>query len=106
MIRTADDLIAEATNCLGRAAVLAEQQDTPAGDAFAAQIRLTRATLTNAQPDEPANYPHGTSVLAELDNALAALDLIDPLVGPPELLLAAWNIAELTRLARRNQQHG
>ncbi|MFW5473126.1 hypothetical protein ACOCJ5_07450 [Knoellia sp. CPCC 206450] len=103
MIRTADDLIAEATRRLGCAANLAQQPDTPAGDAFAAQIRLTRATLTTAPSGEVPDDPRGTSVVAELERALAALDLIDPLEGPPELLLAAWNIAELTRLARRNQ---
>lgn len=103
MIRTADDLIAEATRRLGSAACLAQQPGTPAGDAFAAQIRLTRATLTIAPSGEAPDNAHGTSVVAELERALAALDLIDPLEGPPELLLTAWNIGELTRLARRNQ---
>ena len=102
MTANTDALIAEATTRLARAANLAGQRGTAASDALAAQIRLARATLTTAPPDEPSDAPHGSSVLAELHGALDALDLVEPLKGPPELLLVGWNIAELTRLAHRD----
>ena len=97
-----DAHLAEATTRLARAAHLAAQRGTAASDALAAQIRLARATLTTAPPEEAsAAYPE-SSVLAELHGAVDALDRVEPLDGPPELLLVGWNIAELIRLVHRD----
>ena len=76
--------------------------DRVTGSAFAAQIRLAAATLPEAATDEvDVSALPGADVATHLRNALAALDEIPPLDGPPDLPLCAWHIHELFRIATR-----
>jgi hypothetical protein len=95
---TTDDLIAEALTHLDHAATLATDTDAAA---LAAQIRLAAATLPGPGPSQPSGVvmARGVDVAMELELALACLDEIPPLQGPPDLQLSAWHIHELHRLA-------
>ena len=76
--------------------------DKVTGSAFAAQIRLAAAALPEAVTDEVDVSPlPGADVATHLRNALAALDQIPPLDGPPDLPLCAWHVHELFRIATR-----
>ena len=78
------------------------QRDAVTGYAFATQIRLAAAALPEAATDEVDVSPlPGADVATHLRNALAALDEIPPLDGPPNLPLCAWHVHELFRIATR-----
>lgn len=77
-------------------------RDAVTGSAFAAQIRLAAAGLPEAAPDEVDVSPlPGADVVTHLRLALAALDEIPPLDGPPDLPLCAWHVHELFRITGR-----
>jgi hypothetical protein len=98
---TTDDLIAEALTHLEHAATLAERAPDTDAAALAAQIRLAAATLPDPGTSQPSAVVTAGSVdvALELELALACLDEIAPLQGPPDLQLSAWHVHELHRLA-------
>ncbi len=98
----ADTLLQQAAAHLDAAADLADAGHTAHGHALAGQIRLNRAGIL---PDLLAgDTPTGPdTVTGRLRAALACLDAIDPLDGPPELPLWAWHLAELARHEATNQ---
>lgn len=76
--------------------------DKVTGSAFAAQIQLAAAALPEAATDEVDVSPiPDADIATHLRNALAALDQIPPMEGPPDLPLCAWHIHELFRIATR-----
>ena len=76
--------------------------DKVKGSALAAQIRLSAAALPGASVAEDYDPPlPGADVATHLREALAALDQIPPLDGPPDLPLCAWHVHELFRIATR-----
>lgn len=77
---------------------LGERQDSPGMLAFAGQIRLTAAGLSQ-DPDPPAYRPY-CSMAEQLQSALDTLDEIPPLDGPPDLPMWAWHVVDLIRLAK------
>lgn len=89
-------LLAEAVQHLCRAAMLAEDTG-PDGDALAGQIRLAAATIP-ATWDPDDELPTGGDLHAHLEQALACLDRIPPLDGPPDLPVIAWHVHELRRI--------
>jgi hypothetical protein len=99
---TATELLDRAAGHLHAAAQradrLGERQDSPGLLAFAGQIRLTAAGLS--QDPEPTDWGAGGSMAERLQSALDALDEIAPLDGPPDLPMWAWHVADLIRLAK------
>lgn len=62
--------------------------------ALAGQLRLVGAGLSPTSP--PAEItPRSFGVQDHLDAALASLDRIAPLDGPPDLQLWAWRVVDL-----------
>lgn len=104
MTTQAQDLIDLAHRHIDAAADSAQgaTTDKVTGSAFAAQIRLAAAALPEAATDEVDVSPlPGADVATHLRDALAALDEIPPLDGPPDLPLCAWHVHELFRIATR-----
>lgn len=96
-------LLDQATNHLDAAAHLAGRDDTPRGHALAGLIRLTRAGIAPGSFDDPELTPGPDTVTGRIRAALAALDSIDPLDGPPDLLARSWHVAELLKILDRDQ---
>jgi hypothetical protein len=72
------------------------------GSALAALIRLAAAALPVPGVGEVVPPPlPDADVATHLRDALAALDEIPPLDGPPDLPLCAWHVHELFRIATR-----
>lgn len=99
---TATELLDRAAGHLHAAAQqadrLGERQDSPGLLAFAGQIRMTAAGLS--QDPEPAHWWAGASMAEQLQSALDTLDEIPPLDGPPDLPTWAWHVVDLIRLAK------
>ena len=66
---------------------------------FAPLIRLTAAVLPPARDGRRPLLPGRLTCAEHLAAAVAALDDVAPLDGPPDLLLCAWHIHELHRIA-------
>ena len=81
-----------------RADRLGEPEDSPGLPAFAGQIRLTAAGLS--QDPGPTDWWAGGSMAEHLQSALDTLDQIPPLDGPPDLPMWAWHVADLIRIAK------
>jgi hypothetical protein len=93
------DLLDRAAGHMHAAAALAESLSSE--DVFsdwhglAGQVRLTAAGVSHT-PTTPTDPP--ASVTGRLTSALAVLDGVDPLNGPPDLQLWVWHIRELRDL--------
>lgn len=94
------NLLDQAAGLMHAAATIAESRG---GDdifsewhGLASQIRLTSAGLSHA-PSVVTDPP--TTVAGCLASAMATLDRISPLAGPPDLTLWIWHIRELRDLA-------
>jgi hypothetical protein len=94
----AQTLLDEATGHLTAAAYLARRDDTPRGHAVAGVIQLTRAGIASGTIDADHTPDGPNTVAGRLRAALAALDLVDPLDGPPDLLAWSWQVADLIRI--------
>ena len=67
---------------------------SPPWSALAGQLRLVAAGLSPTAP--PAEItPRQSGLQDHLDAALASLDRIAPLDGPPDLQLWAWRVVDL-----------
>ena len=94
----------EAAAHLDAAAHLADRDNTPRGHALAGLIRLTRAAITpdSLRPsggfDNPEPTPNPGSAAGPIRAALTALDTVDPLDGPPDLLAWSAQVADLLAL--------
>jgi hypothetical protein len=82
-----------------RADELGHRRSSPSILAFAGQIRLTAAGLSQDPDPDPPVAP-GRSIAEHLGMGLSLLDRINPLDGPPDLQLWAWHVAELVRIAK------
>lgn len=87
-------LLDQAAAHLEAAAALARRDDTARGQVVAALIQLTRAGITPGFED--LDLPPGPdTVIGRLRAALTALDSIDPLDGPADLLAWTAHLADL-----------
>lgn len=91
-------LLDEAGAHLDAAAHLADRDNTPRGRALAGLIRLTRAGITPGSFNDPGPTPRSDTVAGRIRAALTALDAVDPLDGPPDLLTWTWQVADLLAL--------
>jgi hypothetical protein len=91
-----DALLVTAADHLEFAAGLAEPQDPD----LAGQIRLAAATLP-AEPDLRATPDGPAEVHEQLALAIACLDRIAPLAGPPDLQLSVWHLHQLLQVPTR-----
>lgn len=100
---TTQTLLERAADHLTAAARLARGDDTPRSRAVAGVIELTRAGIApgSLQYVGPTTGP--ASTLGRLHAALAALDTIDPLDGPPDLLAWTWQVADLIRILQARE---
>ena len=64
---------------------------------LAGQIRLVASGVSPVCHDEPVT-PRPFGVQDHLDAALTALDSIPPGLGPPDLVVWAWRVADLRSL--------
>jgi hypothetical protein len=96
-------LLDEAIDHLTAAANLARRDGTPRGHAVAGVIQLTRAAITPGIFEGPDPTPGPATVIDHLQAALIALDLVDPLDGPPDLLAWSWQLADLIRVLGRDK---
>lgn len=78
---------------------LGHLRDSPSLRAFAGQIRLTAAGLSQ-DPCPTDSLKVDGSIHEELQAALDTLDEIPPLDGPPDLPMWAWLVADLVRIAK------
>ena len=87
-----------ATAHLDAAADLAGRGPAPRAAAIAALIHLLRAGISPGLPHD--DHPRDTteSVHDHLQAALAHLDKVDALDGPPDLPAWAWHVEELIHL--------
>lgn len=94
------NLLDQAAGLMHAAAAIAESRG--GDDVFsewhglASQIQLTSAGVSHAPTQVPEPSPSVTGCLA---SAMATLDRIAPLAGPPDLTLWIWHIRELRDLA-------
>jgi hypothetical protein len=97
-------LLDEASTHLTAAAFLARCDDAPRAHAVAGVIQLLRAGIAPGTFDAPSTLdapdaaPGPATVTGRLRAALAALDAVDPLDGPPDLLAWSWQLADLIRI--------
>jgi hypothetical protein len=91
-------LLDEAAGHLTAAAYLARRDDAPPAHAVAGVIQLTRAGIAPGTFDAHDATPDPAAVTGRLRAALAALDAVDPLDGPPDLLAWSWQLADLIRI--------
>lgn len=80
---------------LDAAADLAQADPAPRGAVLAALIRLVRAGVSPGLPDDTRSRDVAATVREHLLTALAHLDEVEPLDGPPELAAWAWHLHEL-----------
>jgi hypothetical protein len=78
---------------------LGHLDDSASLRAFAGQIRLNAAGLSS-DPRPTDNQQVDRSIPEQLQAALDTLDEIPPLEGPPDLLMWAWHVADLVRIAK------
>jgi hypothetical protein len=91
-------LLDEASTHLTAAAFLARCDDAPRAHAVAGLIQLLRAGIAPGTFDAPDAAPGPATVTGRLRAALVALDAVDPLDGPPDLLAWSWQLADLIRI--------
>lgn len=103
MTANTQTLLYEAAGHLTAAAYLARRDDTPRGHAVAGVIQLTRAGIAPGTIDANPTPSGPSTVAGRLRAALAALDLVDPLDGPPDLLAWSWQVADLIRILERDR---
>ena len=101
----AADLITQAALSLRAGAQAARRR---AGDdpfdlwyAYAGQLDLTAAGLDPVTSPYPEDDQGDGDVIGHIDAALAAIDAVRPLEGPPDLLAWAWHVSEIRRLAQQ-----
>lgn len=82
---------------LDAASTLARRDGTARGHAVAGLIQLTRAGIAPASFDAPDLTRGPDTVTGRLRAALTALDSVDPLDGPADLLAWSWHLADLLR---------
>lgn len=82
---------------------IGQRDGSPGMFAFAGQIRLTAAGLSQ-DPLPAESRLATTSVSQRLHSALESLDQVDPSLGPPDLQLWASHVAELVRIADRTDE--
>lgn len=101
---TTQTLLEQATEHLTAAAHLARRDDdTSRAHAVAGVIQLTRAGIAPATLEFVDPTPGPTTTIGRLRAALAALDAIDPIDGPPDLLAWSWQVADLIRILECNE---
>lgn len=86
---------------LDAAADLAQADPAPRGAVLAAMIRLVRAGVSPGMPGDARSRETAASVREHLLTALEHLDDVEPLDGPPELVVWAWHLHELIDVATR-----
>ena len=91
-------LLKRAADHMTAAARLTRCDDTPSSHAVAGVIELTRAGIAPATLEDVDPTPGPTTTIGRLHAALAALDAIDPIDGPPDLLAWSWQVADLIRI--------
>lgn len=92
----------KATAHLTAAARLARRENTPRGHAIAGLIQMVRAGIAPGTFDAPDPSLGPLTVVGWLRAALAALDTIDPLDGPSDLLAWSWQVTDLIRILDRD----
>jgi hypothetical protein len=65
---------------------------------LAGQLRLVAGGISPVCDDQPVT-PRPFGVQDHLDAALTALDSIPPGLGPPDLVVWAWRVADIRSLA-------
>lgn len=103
MPATTQALLDEATNHLTVAATLARRDDTPRAHSVAGVIQMVRAGIAPGTFDTPDPTPGPATVAGRLRAALAALDAVNPLDGPPDLLAWSWQVADLIHILDRDR---
>jgi hypothetical protein len=103
VIASTQALLDEANGHLTAAANLARHDGTPRGHAVAGVIQLTRAGIAPGAFEGLDPMPGPATVTGRLRAAMAALDRVDPLEGPPDLLAWSLQVADLIRILDRDQ---
>lgn len=103
MPATTQALLDEATDHLTAAASLARRDDAPRAHAVAGVIQLVRSGIAPGTFDTPDPAPGPVTVTGRLRAALAVLDAVDPLDGPPDLLAWSWQVSDLIRILDRDR---
>lgn len=103
MTATTQTLLDEATGHLTAAARLARRDDTARGQAIAGVMQMVRAGIAPGTFDVPDLTPGPGTVTARLRAALAALDAVDALDGPPDMLAWSGQVSDLIRILDRDR---